>query len=48
MPVTKDQFLRQEILIGLLGKNKLTRSELLEKLNFNPKEVYDLLKGLSQ
>lgn len=33
MPVTKDQFLRQEILIGLLGKNKLTRSELLEKLN---------------
>ena len=33
MPVTKDQFLRQEILIGLLARNSLTRSELLEKLN---------------
>jgi predicted DNA-binding transcriptional regulator YafY len=33
MPVTKNQFLRQEILIGLLSRNSFTRSELLEKLN---------------
>ncbi len=33
MPVTKNQFERQEILHGLLMKNRLTREELLERVN---------------
>lgn len=56
MPVNKNQFLRQELLAGLLSRNQLTRKELREALNekleerdlgpVHEKTVYNDLKEL--
>ncbi len=56
MPVNKNQFLRQELLAGLLSRNQLTRKELREVLNeklaerdlgpVHEKTVYNDLKEL--
>lgn len=33
MPATKNQFLRQEIIHGLLSRFRLTKTEMLERIN---------------